>query len=270
LESARRAAKLINSGSLPVTLTQLRGRNAQAHRRFSESDLIIIATPDAAIESVANKLAAAFRPAASSKRRRTALHTSGATSSQILGPLRRAGFATGSFHPLVSIADVQSHPDSFRGVHFCVEGDRDAVRVARMVIAQLGGRSFTIKPESKPLYHAAAVMTSGHTVALFDFALLMLRQCGLSAREAQRILLPLLRSTVANLENETPSRALTGPYTRGDFETARKHLTALQASGLERASEVYKILARHSLSLGKSLKRSQEFDRLARLLNSRS
>jgi predicted short-subunit dehydrogenase-like oxidoreductase (DUF2520 family) len=97
-------------------------------------------------------------------------------------------------------------------------------------------------------------MTSGHVTALFDLALLMLRECGLSAREAQRVLLPLLRSTTLNLEKKTPSQALTGPYARGDFETARKHLIALQASGLEDAKKVYKILARHSVGLGKTPK----------------
>src|SRR5262249_33442753 len=145
---------------------------------------------------------------------------------------------------LVSVAEATSTPEIFRDVFFCVEGEARAVRVARMLVAQLGGRSFTIKPESKPLYHAAAVMTSGHVTALFDLAMLMLRQCGLPAREAQRVLLPLLRSTTTNLEAHNPAHALTGPYARGDFETARQHLTALRASELIDASEVYKVLAR--------------------------
>jgi predicted short-subunit dehydrogenase-like oxidoreductase (DUF2520 family) len=198
------------------------------------------------------------------------LHTSGAISSQILKPLRVAGIATGSLHPLVSVADVKSSPEVFRDVYFCVEGDARAIRVARMLVTQLGGRSFTIKPESKPLYHAAAVMTSGHVVALFDLALLMLRKCGLSAREAQQVLLPLLRSTTTNLDKTSPAGALTGPYARGDFETAHQHLIALDDSGLDDANEVYKILARHSLALGKTLKRSDDFAELARLLNPRS
>jgi predicted short-subunit dehydrogenase-like oxidoreductase (DUF2520 family) len=58
----------------------------------------------------------------------------------------------------------------FRDVYFCVEGDARAVRIARMLVAQLGGRSFTVTSESKPLYHASAVRASGHVVALFDLA----------------------------------------------------------------------------------------------------
>src|SRR5262249_18309934 len=191
----------------------------------------------------------------------------GAISSRVLNPLSLSGFAIGSLHPLVSVAGTDTSPKLFRGVHFCVEGDAPAVRIARMLVTKLGGHSFTIKPESKPLYHAAAVMTAGHVVALFALAVLMLRKCGLSAREARRILLPLLRSTTSNLEAKNPDHALTGPYARKDFQTARKHLIALEDSGLNDASEVYKLLARHSLELGKTPKRDPNFEQLARLLN---
>lgn len=272
ITTARRAAKAIDSRSSPATLSGLQHKNSEAHRRLCDSDLIIIATPDAAIAPVAKELAALFgnKAGASARKSRTVLHTSGATSSEVLTPLRVAGLAIGSLHPLVSIAEAGSNPEIFRDVHFCVEGDASAVRLARILVKQLGGRSFTIKPKSKPLYHAAAVMTAGHVVALFDLAMLMLRECGLSAREAHRVLSPLLRSTATNLEKNSPSRALTGPYARGDIETARKHLAALQASRLDDANEVYKKLARHSLALGKTLKRSNDFDRLTRLLNLRS
>ena len=107
-------------------------------------------------------------------------------------------------------------------------------------------------------------------VSLFDLALLILARCGLSARDAQRVLLPLLRSTTTNLENNNPGGALTGPYKRGDFETARKHLMALQGSELDDADEVYKILARHSLDLGKTPNRDPKIEQLARLLSTHS
>jgi predicted short-subunit dehydrogenase-like oxidoreductase (DUF2520 family) len=267
--SARRAANAIDSRSLAVTWPQLREPHDGSRRNLSASDLIIIATPDAAIEPVVGELSALLgkKAGTSAGKFQTSLHTSGAISSQILKPLRLAGMATGSMHPLVSVADVKSGPEIFRDIYFCVEGDARAIRIARMLVTQLGGRSFTIKPESKPLYHAAAVMTSGHVTALFDLALLMLRKCGLSAREAQRVLLPLLRSTTDNLDKNDPARALTGPYARGDFETARKHLAALEESKLDDVDEVYKILARHSLGLGKTLKHDPNFEILSRLLN---
>jgi predicted short-subunit dehydrogenase-like oxidoreductase (DUF2520 family) len=276
--TARRAVKVIDSRSLAATFTELQDKDSEVYRRLSASELIIIATPDAVIEPVANELAAVFGKdaAASTRKARTVLHTSGAISSQVLNRLRLVGFATGSFHPLVSVADQKAVPKIFRDIHFCVEGDVRAIRVARMLVGQVGGRSFTIDSKSKPLYHAAAVMTAGHVVALFDLAVSMLGKCGLSPREAQRVLLPLLRSTTENLEKNGPARALTGPYARGDFETARKHLIALQESELDDGNKVYKILARHSLDLGKTPKRDPKFERdpnfeqLVRLLGTSS
>jgi len=266
--TSRRASAAVNSRSLAATIAQLQDKDSPVFRKLCSSDLIIIATPDVAIEPVATRLAALVgSEVTASTKNRTVLHTSGALSSRVLNPLRLAGFATGSLHPLVSVSDAKSSRGIFRGVYFCVEGDARAVRLARTLVSQLSGRSFTIKSESKPLYHAAAVMTSGHVVALFDLALLMLRKCGLSSRDAQRVFMPLLRSTTTNLEKNTPTRALTGPYARGDFETARKHLSALQESGLDDVNEIYRILARHSLALGKTLKRDPNFELLARLLD---
>jgi predicted short-subunit dehydrogenase-like oxidoreductase (DUF2520 family) len=119
-------------------------------------------------------------------------------------------------------------------------------------VRDLGGESFTIESRHKPLYHAAAVLTAGHVVALFDVALDTLRRCGLTGRRAQAVLLPLLRSVVENLSGRTPARALTGSFARADVETVRKHLRAL--GGLEEsdALAVYKLLGAHSLKLAES------------------
>lgn len=267
--SARRAANAMGTETSPATAVQLRNTRSDAHRRFLETELVIVATPDAAIQEVVNTLAHALAKSdhASKKTVRTVLHTSGAMSSDLLAPLRRRGFAIGSLHPLVSIADEASNSEIFRDVYFCVEGDARAVNVARMLVAQLRGRSFTIKPQVKPLYHASAVMASGHVVALFDLAVTMLRECGLTAAEAQRVLLPLLSSTAGNLRSKTPSKALTGPYARGDLKTVQEHLKSLGASRLAEANNVYEILARHAVVLGETLKHGENFERIAELLN---
>ena len=104
--------------------------------------------------------------------------------------------------------------------------------LARAIVRDLGGKSFSIRSEDKPLYHAAAVMSAGNVVALFDVALEMLVQCGLTRPAAQRILLPLIASTVRNLETKDPVDALTGTFSRGDVETVKRHLKALSKTRL--------------------------------------
>ena len=78
------------------------------------------------------------------------------------------------------------------------------MRLGKEIVRDLGGKSFSIRTEDKPLYHAAAVMVSGNVVALFDVALEMLGDCGLDRKTARAVLLPLIASTVRSLQTKSP------------------------------------------------------------------
>jgi hypothetical protein len=271
--SAHRAAGLIDHRTASLSRPQLDRLNPPDFDRFFGSDLILIATPDDVLAPVAQSLARIFRtsrtqrPQNRASRQRVALHTSGALSSDVIKPLRTSGFAVGSLHPLISIADPKSTWKAFEGAYFCVEGERNAVRIARSIVSDLNGRSFTIDAKSKALYHAAAVISSGHVTALFDMAIEMLAHCGLSSRQARQVLLPLLASAAGNLAAKTPAQALTGTFARGDLTTARKHLTAMKSADLKEAAAAYVLLGQRSLKLAKTLKlKSKNLDKLARLL----
>jgi len=94
-------------------------------------------------------------------------------------------------------------------------------------------------------------MASGNVVALFDVALEMLVECGLTRKNARSVLLPLLASTVKNLETKDPADALTGTFSRGDVETVKRHLAALKRAGLADALDLYRRLGKRSLKLAK-------------------
>lgn len=215
--------------------------------RLPAASLLFITTPDDAIAETAERLAA-LTPLSY----RVALHASGALSSEVLAPLRARGLAVGSMHPLVSVSEARAGAESLRRAFYCVEGEAGAVRVARRVVRDLGGETFSISPGDKALYHAAALLAAGHVVALFDVALDTLRRCGLKERRAREVLLPLLRSVADNLAQHTPARALTGSFARADVETVRKHLRALGELKDSGALAVYKLLGAHSLKLAAS------------------
>ena len=272
LATARRASRLIGGDLLSASAADSGRLTGPARDRLLQSDLIIISTPDDTLAAVARQLSEIFRSEnlAVRRRSRVVLHTSGAVASGVLRPLRTSGIAIGSLHPLVSVADGNVAAETFRGVHFCLEGDREAVRAARSLVTDLCGHSFTIDADSKALYHAAAVMSAGHVVALFDLAIEMLAKCGLSPQRARQILLPLLNSTAANLSTKTTARALTGPFARGDFETTKKHLDAIEAAAIAESLTVYVSLGRHALKLAAALSSDfRQADRIAKLLSSR-
>jgi predicted short-subunit dehydrogenase-like oxidoreductase (DUF2520 family) len=216
--------------------------------KLPPTDLVIIATPDDQIELVARELS---RISSSHTKVRTVLHTSGALSSTILSPLAELGWRTGSIHPLVAVSEPRSGAKALRGAFWCIEGDKEAIRSAQRIVHDLKGQSFSLAAKHKPLYHAAAVMASGNMVALFDVALEMLGQCGLGAKEARRVLLPLVESTTRNLSVSQPARALTGTFARGDLATVKRHLEALSASGISDALELYRLLGKRAVALAR-------------------
>ena len=240
IQSARRTVNALGTQTQALSATQF--------ARLSPSDILLITTPDDAIEAVAEQLTSAIKWTG---RGRIALHASGALSSEALNSLRAIGFHIGSMHPLTSVSDSHLGAERLRLAHFCIEGQPPAVRVASSIVRALGGWSFSIQTRDKALYHAAAVMTSGHVVALFDIATALLTRCGLTDRQASEVLLPLLRSTVENLSRHTPARALTGTFARADTATVRKHLTALLANSDSDALAAYKLLGLRSLLLAR-------------------
>src|SRR4051812_4119506 len=175
LAHARRSAKLAGAQTLALTPTEL--------KRLPASDILFITTPDDAIEATARHLAAILesekRKSAGEQKQnaRVALHASGALSSDVLQSLRRVGFTVGSLHPLVSVSEARHGARSLSSAFFCIEGDRRAQSIARSLVRSLGAKSFSINTKDKALYHAAAVMSSGHVTALFEIATELLARC---------------------------------------------------------------------------------------------
>jgi len=232
--SLKKAAALLD---VPVQLLAAKDTD-----KFAVSDLVIIATPDDAMPAVVNGLL--LREATG-----TVLHTSGALSSDVLSPLAAQGWAVGSIHPLISVSDPVVGTRLFKGAFWCIEGGRQALRISSRLVRDLEGHSFSIDSAAKPLYHAAAVMTSGSVVALFDVAIDMLVKCGLKRSEARRVLLPLLESTITNLTIKVPAKAMTGTFARGDLATVERHLDALSQKELADARSLYCLLGQRALAL---------------------
>ena len=216
--SARRAVRFIGAGKAFAGIT----------RQVLLSQVILIATPDDEIVVVARELA---RIGEEELRGRVILHTSGAMDSGALEPLRAHGATVGSMHPLQSFSGVAV--PSLEGRVFAIEGQTQAVRMARRIARELGGSPVRVSGDKKLLYHAAAAMAAGHILAVEEAATQVLLSLGMKRREAVRALLPLTRQVLDNFETLGPRAAWTGPLSRGDFKVVRAHLQALRRSPKE-------------------------------------
>lgn len=184
---------------------------------------VILAVPDSALPEVAWDLArmADAPPGA------VALHLSGALSADVLAPLHEAGYAIGSMHPLMAVADPWIAADRVLGAAFAVSGEPAALATARRIAFALGGRPLVIPPQLRPVYHAAAVVASNYLVAITGLAMRLLEEAGVPHEDTLPALLPLLRGTLDNVEQLGVPAALTGPIARGDTDTVRLHLARL-------------------------------------------
>jgi predicted short-subunit dehydrogenase-like oxidoreductase (DUF2520 family) len=211
--SARRAIRFIGAGTAAVGLS----------RRILASTCILIATPDAAIEEIANDLA---RIGGEELKGQVVLHTSGALDSSVLHAVRACGASVGSMHPLQTFNGVTVPP--LEGKLFAIEGDAMAVRMARRIARALGAAPSQIEPRNKPLYHAAGALAAGHALVVVEASVQLLMSLGMKRSESVRALLPMTRQVLQNYERLGPRAAWTGPLARGDSQVVAKHLKVLQ------------------------------------------
>ncbi len=193
------------------------------------SDLLLLALPDAALESLAPGIAAAAPAGA------LLFHPSGSATSAVFGPARRAF----SLHPLRSLPPV-GEPVDLGGTLFVFEGDAATRDAAREIAEALGGTFAEVPASAKVLYHASAVLGANGVAALVETAADLFARCGLEGPAMRHAVASLAHSAVANWESSR--ERFTGPVMRAEKATIEHHLAALRAAGGERA-ELYRRLA---------------------------
>ncbi len=182
------------------------------------TDIAFITTPDGIISDVCSEITKKNGFDADT----IVLHCSGAHPSTILSSAKDSGASIGSMHPLQSFAAGSS--GNFKDIIVAIEGEKDAVNTAKKMAEDLGSICLTVKTEAKTFYHASAVVASNYLVTVQDLALKLIEEAGISGDDAFKVLSPLIKGTLANIEKVGTTKALTGPIARGDVETITRHL----------------------------------------------
>jgi predicted short-subunit dehydrogenase-like oxidoreductase (DUF2520 family) len=202
------------------------------------ADIIWLCHTDDALPETARQLA---RKAG--WRGKIVFHSSGALSSDVLAPLKRAGAHTASLHPMMTF--VPGTSPRMKGVPFAVEGDRQAVAAARRIARALGAEIFPIHKDSKILYHALGSFSSPLVVATLVTAERVGRAAGLSRAQTRKVMGPILQQTFKNYLENGAAAAFSGPIKRGDLETIRQHLRALRT--VPAVQDVYRALVKSAV-----------------------
>ncbi len=212
----------------------------------SAGQLVLLTVKDAAIQPVCEQLARAgglgHHPVVA--------HCSGALNCEVLSAARQMGCSVGSMHPLQTFPNVEAAISALPGAYFFIEGDRSAVVVLEQLTRCIGAHPVRIDPSVKPLYHAAAVMSANYITTLLDAAMQLYQTIGVDRTEARKAVAPLVRATVENVLKKGTGEALTGPISRGDVETVRRHLEAMGQVD-EATRDLYRILGRRTVEIAR-------------------
>ena len=220
------------------TIANKIGARATSDPRRVRAEWIWFCVPDSEISRAASALAEQLQ-----WRGKVALHSSGALTSDALDPLRRRGALVASVHPLMTF--VRNSRPSLTGVPFSIEGDPGAVRTARRIVGNLGGKAFTIRKEDKAAYHAWGTFASPLMTALLATTEKVAEKAGVSRKAARNRAILILRQTLENYAVFGAPDAFSGPIIRGDVETVRRHLCTLKSVPIAR--DVYTALVRAAL-----------------------
>jgi predicted short-subunit dehydrogenase-like oxidoreductase (DUF2520 family) len=179
-------------------------------------ELRLLCVPDRAIAEVA----AAIEPGP------WVAHVSGATPLAALDPHARRF----SVHPLQTLTK-EGGPQQLDGAWGGVTAESAEAEERALWLAEtLGLRPFALADEQRAVYHAGAAIASNFLVTLHRVAADLVAQAG-APPEA---LVPLMTRTIEN------GFQLTGPISRGDWQTVERHRDVLRETEWAR---VYDALA---------------------------
>ena len=189
-----------------------------------DPELVLLCVPDGAIAAVAAEVAPGPWVA----------HVSGATPLAALDPHERRF----SVHPLQTFTRARG-PEQLDGAWAAVTAESDEARATGWRLAEtLGLRPFELGDSARTLYHAGAVFASNYIVTLQRAASLLFEAAGAPPEALE----PLMRRTIEN------GFELTGPISRGDWETVAAHRAAIQRDRPE-LDHLYETLAGATLAL---------------------
>ncbi len=230
--SARAAARRAGPRARAVTTLQALARSAR---------VLILAVPDRAVAEASRDLAPHVR------RGSVVAHLCGSLGASALSACRARGASVASFHPIQTFPDRKDGASKVRGACAGIEGDAAATRALERFARRIGMTPLRVRAGRRPRYHAASVLAANGTVALLDLAVeQFVSATGVRETAARVALLSLLAGAVENLRTLGLPAALSGPVSRGDVETVRRHVRAL---GTGDAARAYGALGRRMVSL---------------------
>lgn len=227
--------------------------NLQAHRYptlaelVNASEILFLAVSDDGIASVINGIKACGRPLGG----KWVGHLSGSQSLDVLEPLHELNALCFSLHPLQTVPDPDSGRTALGNAVFSLEAEGELVKPLTQWLKRCGNQLVWLTPGRKSLYHLGACLASNYVTVLYHLAQSALVDAGVPADLAPEALYPLMSATLENYRHLGPLKGLTGPVSRGDTRTVRRHLDALESEPWRQRQDLIRLLALEALTMAR-------------------
>jgi len=202
IENAKKLAQKLNT-NFTNDLTQLK-----------TADLIIVSVSDDVISTVLSKL------------KNTAIvHTSGSIGIDVFEP----NFSDfGVFYPLQTFnKDIEL---TISEIPFCIEGNSKAFENELIALAKkLSSNVIKMNSTQRKQLHIAAVFACNFSNHMYSIADNLLTEKDIDFR----ILLPLIKQTIAKLNTNKPKVVQTGPAKRKDIKIIQEHINLIQQEDIK-------------------------------------
>ena len=199
------------------------GRDPREKQRvLHAAEIVFLTVPDDALSSVCRDL--------EWEESKSAVHCSGAAELTVLEHARDEGAQVGGFHPLQMFADPEVAARGLRGCAIAVEAEEPLAGALLRMVDDLGARPLRVPPGARAAYHAAAHYAGPFVAALLAEASAIWGRLGIREEDALAALLPLVRGSLDAIQHSGPARAMAGSVARGDVETLRRHVAALDGA----------------------------------------
>jgi predicted short-subunit dehydrogenase-like oxidoreductase (DUF2520 family) len=188
------------------------------------AEVVVIGVPAGALEEIATTMAPELRTDT------VVVHLAGAVGLAPLTPALAVGALGAALHPVQACPDVDTAIARLPGSAWGITAGETVESWARSLVADdLGGLPVMVEEEARPLWHAAAVMTSNGVAALLTIGESLLDS--ISIANAEEVLGPLAHGTVQNaVDGGGGGATLTGPIVRGEYDAIANQMKAIEST----------------------------------------
>lgn len=208
---------------------------------IENSQTILFAVPDDVLPGLVNGIAQTI----GFKKHQFVIHTSGRFGIEVLAAAKAQGALPMAIHPAMTFTGAASDVERVIGCPFAITTSDDLLPIAAAIVLNMGGREFVVAEEDRVIYHAALSHAANHSNMVINQSKQLLKEIGIE--NPGLFLSPLVSAAVENALT-MGIESLTGPIVRGDVETVKAHLHALESKEiLDTYRALAKVTVQHSL-----------------------